>query len=274
MQNKEQVVRVKIKNCKYDYLWYKDLVGEQVDVYDDFLSEIFYNMSSDPADLRQIFKDDCEVTVYKVDVRHNPETSELFMAPGFNIKDALLLNPEKVDEGEKAGIIQQEAENYQPLFDVLSNIFGEMTIVQDMDEIIKASQQVVANFEKVDEGEGKELTYEECKTLFNKLQYGDIVTNHWASSDNPHRVGSFVKKSNHGGRRCIELTDTKGDFWYLGIDKGHKISIQKPSPQRMFSEEEIVGAMLHAFNTPPCFGVNGLTNIEIVNNYLLSLKNK
>lgn len=41
------------------------------------------------------------------------------------------------------------------------------------------------------------------------MKFLDIVENGWASEDNPHRVGIFIRKSGHH----FQMTDGKGDFW-------------------------------------------------------------
>ena len=53
------------------------------------------------------------------------------------------------------------------------------------------------------------------------MEFGDIVVNGWASENNPHRVGIFVK--NKG--KVIEFTDGKGDFWDALNDKGAKLEV-------------------------------------------------
>jgi len=41
------------------------------------------------------------------------------------------------------------------------------------------------------------------------LKFGDIIINYWASEDNPHRRGIFVRYK----KNLIQCTDGKGDFW-------------------------------------------------------------
>lgn len=53
-----------------------------------------------------------------------------------------------------------------------------------------------------------------------KFRFGARVVNVWASMDNPHRKGIFVRegfragKLNHG--KFFQVTDGKGEFWEVG----------------------------------------------------------
>lgn len=49
----------------------------------------------------------------------------------------------------------------------------------------------------------------------------DIVENGWASKDNPHRVGIFIKKKT----KTLLLTDGKGEFFEPFNDDGSKLRI-------------------------------------------------
>ena len=60
-----------------------------------------------------------------------------------------------------------------------------------------------------------------------KVKFGDWVKNHYASEDNPQRLGVFVRL----GGRVIECTDMKGNFWRPLLDEESKL--------------EIVGSILH-----------------------------
>lgn len=51
-------------------------------------------------------------------------------------------------------------------------------------------------------------------------KFGDLVTNNWASMDNPCRVGIFVRaghrpKGQMNSGPWWELTNGKGDFWEM-----------------------------------------------------------
>lgn len=49
-------------------------------------------------------------------------------------------------------------------------------------------------------------------------RFGDIIENGWASKNNPHRKGIFVRHN----RNKIELTNGKGKFWEVVHDGQHK----------------------------------------------------
>lgn len=53
------------------------------------------------------------------------------------------------------------------------------------------------------------------------MKFGDIIVNGWASEDNPHRVGIFVKSNG----KTIHLTDGKGNFWDTLNDKEAKLNV-------------------------------------------------
>lgn len=42
------------------------------------------------------------------------------------------------------------------------------------------------------------------------FKFGDVIENHWASQDNPRRIGIYVKRTTKGD---YEMTDGKGSFW-------------------------------------------------------------
>ena len=50
------------------------------------------------------------------------------------------------------------------------------------------------------------------------FKFGDILTNGWASDDNPEKVGIFIREK----KREFVMTDGKGDFWEQARDK-HKL---------------------------------------------------
>lgn len=62
-----------------------------------------------------------------------------------------------------------------------------------------------------------------------KPKFLDLVENHWASEENPHRIGIFIRKGNRTGRlnpgQFLAFTDGKGGFWEIGNRKGHKMVI-------------------------------------------------
>jgi hypothetical protein len=53
-------------------------------------------------------------------------------------------------------------------------------------------------------------------------KFGATVTNHYASPENPHRTGYFVRAGRNTGRMNSgpwwEITDGRGGFWQLGPD--------------------------------------------------------
>ncbi len=56
-------------------------------------------------------------------------------------------------------------------------------------------------------------------------KFGATVTNHFASEDNPTRVGIFVRSGRRNGRMnpgvWWELTDGRGKFWQVSPDAHH-----------------------------------------------------
>ena len=59
------------------------------------------------------------------------------------------------------------------------------------------------------------------KLLNSNLRFGVIVENLWASENNPHRYGIFVKHK----KGKITLTNGNGDFWDLVHDKKSRTKI-------------------------------------------------
>jgi hypothetical protein len=57
------------------------------------------------------------------------------------------------------------------------------------------------------------------------FKFGDVVLNHYAGENNPHRIGVFVKYCIRQRGKAIELTNMKGDFWYLFRDKDSRNEI-------------------------------------------------
>lgn len=53
----------------------------------------------------------------------------------------------------------------------------------------------------------------EQKTLAAGLKFGDIVINHWAGEQNPHRQGVFIRHKYSHRQKMLEFTDMKGNFW-------------------------------------------------------------
>lgn len=78
----------------------------------------------------------------------------------------------------------------------------------------------------------KETTMKKNKQWIDiKPKFGDILENSWASENNPHRVGVYIKTNNHTGRcnpgKHFYLTDMNGSFWELKHDKESKTKIMK-----------------------------------------------
>lgn len=65
------------------------------------------------------------------------------------------------------------------------------------------------------------------KTKYN-FKFGDIIENHYASEDNPRRIGIFVKKSSKGN---FEMTDGKGSFWLGAYDNDKLVKIGSVSKE-------------------------------------------
>jgi hypothetical protein len=57
------------------------------------------------------------------------------------------------------------------------------------------------------------------------FKFGDIIINHYAGEKNPHRKGIFIRYCRKQRSNAIELTDMKGEFWYLFRDKDSKNEI-------------------------------------------------
>ncbi len=49
------------------------------------------------------------------------------------------------------------------------------------------------------------------------MKFGDIVINHWAGTDNPQRIGIFIRRNSVFGDKCFEFTDGAGCFWSQAI---------------------------------------------------------
>jgi hypothetical protein len=66
-----------------------------------------------------------------------------------------------------------------------------------------------------------------------KPRFGDTIENGWASTDNPTRVGIFVREGYRTGRmnrgRYFEVTNGEGKFWELMVDRDHKITVTRDS---------------------------------------------
>lgn len=54
------------------------------------------------------------------------------------------------------------------------------------------------------------------------FEFGEPIVNAFASDDNPHKRGIFVRKFKRRGRlnsgTFIEMTDGKGEFWTVDAD--------------------------------------------------------
>lgn len=68
-----------------------------------------------------------------------------------------------------------------------------------------------------------ELGEEGVKRLRKQLKFGDAIVNYWASEDNPHRVGIFIRFEKLNRMDTLLLTKGKGDFWNTGFPKRSRI---------------------------------------------------
>lgn len=58
------------------------------------------------------------------------------------------------------------------------------------------------------------------------VKFGDYVCNHWASENNPQRIGIFIGYVTKQNTNCIELTDEDcKKRWYPVFDKKAKLEI-------------------------------------------------
>jgi len=80
-------------------------------------------------------------------------------------------------------------------------------------------------------------TAEEIK-FSESFKFLDRVVNHWASEDNPQRIGLFVRYVQRQNHKCAELTDGKGKFWYCFLKDSRLQNIG--NIQSPVSEEEII----------------------------------
>jgi hypothetical protein len=59
-------------------------------------------------------------------------------------------------------------------------------------------------------------------------RFGDLIENGWASTENPHRFGTFVRAGRRTGRLnpgpYWELTDRNGTFWETSCAEGSKLT--------------------------------------------------
>ncbi|MGG3504703.1 hypothetical protein ABES58_04380 [Paenibacillus lautus] len=56
----------------------------------------------------------------------------------------------------------------------------------------------------------------------HNFKFGDLIENHYASEDNPRRIGIFVKKDSNGH---FEMTDGKGKFWLSANDNDKLVKV-------------------------------------------------
>lgn len=56
----------------------------------------------------------------------------------------------------------------------------------------------------------------------HSFKFGDIIENHYAGQDNPHRTGIFVKRTTKGH---YEMTDGKGKFWLSAKDNEKLVKV-------------------------------------------------
>ena len=65
------------------------------------------------------------------------------------------------------------------------------------------------------------------------FKFGDIISNGWASDDNPTKTGFFVRTVRSRGKLNpgihVELTDGKGKMWQTPWRHGHKLT-RTPTP--------------------------------------------
>ena len=79
------------------------------------------------------------------------------------------------------------------------------------------------------------MGYEKAKEFANKLEFGDILFNHWAGEKNPNRIGVFIGLNN----RSITLTNMQGKKWSFYVDKELNLSL--------------IGSIFHFnWNSEPC----------------------
>lgn len=61
-----------------------------------------------------------------------------------------------------------------------------------------------------------------------KWRFGDKIENDAASSDNPTRIGYFVRRAVRSGRMntgpYVQITDGCGSFWECPADVGHRLT--------------------------------------------------
>lgn len=70
------------------------------------------------------------------------------------------------------------------------------------------------------------LDIEGMNFFSSKIMVGDLVCNHWASKDNPQRIGIFIGFVTRQGMKCVELTDDKGlKRWCPIFDRSSKLEI-------------------------------------------------
>jgi hypothetical protein len=74
--------------------------------------------------------------------------------------------------------------------------------------------------------EQDELGIDGMKEFKSKIKFLDIVINHYASEQNPHRKGLFLGFVKRQGVNCLEMTDIRGESkWYQVFDKHSKLEI-------------------------------------------------
>lgn len=73
------------------------------------------------------------------------------------------------------------------------------------------------------------LTQSEAELQPIRPKFLDLVENGYASEQNPHKVGIFIRKGYRSGRMnpgaYLVFADGKGDFWEIGNRPGHKMTI-------------------------------------------------
>ena len=67
------------------------------------------------------------------------------------------------------------------------------------------------------------------------MKFGERVVNIWASENNPHREGLFVRHVSRSGTinpgKHIEITDGHGEFWTVTAEAIKPVSEQAGAPE-------------------------------------------
>ena len=110
-------------------------------------------------------------------------------------------------KGANKGIFMIDQETGYKLVELLENAYSGFIPGSGSDEKWMNEKQEVIK-------ELKETVY---KTFTGSPKFGDILENPFASTDNPHKKGIFVKEFRRTGKLnpglIWELTDGNGNFW-------------------------------------------------------------